>query len=169
MIEQYQCPHPERVVPTSARSHYHSRFTHAPAASAPPPPLCIDMQAGLGSIIHKPPLQVSSYLSLEPRLSSGQPSPHTPYPHPIRFLQHSTQTILPPSSILTSPSCPFACIHLQAVLPPVAGNRSLLVSDYLLLLEPRLSSASALASATALQYFGLLLLPRGPEDANVLP
>lgn len=52
---------------------------------------------------------------------------------------------------------------LQAGLGSIFLSRSLLVTDSLLL-EPRLSSACALAAATAVQYFGLLLLPRGPED-----
>lgn len=58
--------------------------------------------------------------------------------------------------------CPLS-YTLQAGLSSIFISRSLLV-DANLLLEPRLSSASALAAATAMQYFGLLLLPRGPED-----
>lgn len=52
---------------------------------------------------------------------------------------------------------------VQAGLGSIFLGRSLLVNDSLLL-EPRLSSTSALAAAAAVQYFGLLLLPRGPED-----
>jgi len=52
---------------------------------------------------------------------------------------------------------------MQAGLGSVFLSQSLLVHDSLLL-EPRLSSTRALAAALAVQYFGLLLLPRGPED-----
>lgn len=36
------------------------------------------------------------------------------------------------------------------------------------MLDPRLASASCLAAALAQQYFGLLLLPKGPEDTWLL-
>lgn len=59
--------------------------------------------------------------------------------------------------------CLCALCFVQAGLGSIFISQSLLVDDSLLL-EPRLSSASTLAAATAMQYFGLLLLPRGPED-----
>jgi hypothetical protein len=51
----------------------------------------------------------------------------------------------------------------QAGLGSILLRSSLLVSDSLLL-EPRLDAAAVLAAAAAVQYFGLLLLPKGPED-----
>jgi hypothetical protein len=64
--------------------------------------------------------------------------------------------------ILHIPVCP-PPLRPQAGFGSILLSRSLLVTDSLLL-QPRLESATALAAATAQQYFGMLLLPQGPED-----
>lgn len=58
-------------------------------------------------------------------------------------------------------------VALQAGLGSIFLQESCLVTDNLVL-EPRLASASCLAAALAQQYFGLLLLPKGPEDIWLL-
>lgn len=60
-----------------------------------------------------------------------------------------------------------ACIRAQAGLGSILLSSALLAGGALLL-APRLDAARALAAALAAQYFGLLLLPRGPEDAWLL-